>query len=78
MIWHPHVTVAAVIEDQQRFLLVEESSDNLIVLNQPAGHLEAGETILEAVIRETLEETAWQFVPENPTLFIFEFIFNGD
>ncbi len=65
MIWHPHVTVAAVIEDKQRFLLVEESSDNLIVLNQPAGHLEAGETILEAVIRETLEETAWQFVPEK-------------
>lgn len=60
MRWTPHVTVACVIEDQGRFLLVEELSDSKPVLNQPAGHLEAGETLLEAATREVLEETAWQ------------------
>jgi 8-oxo-dGTP pyrophosphatase MutT (NUDIX family) len=58
----PHVTVACVIEDAQgRFLLVEEqSSSGARVLNQPAGHLEANESLLQAACRETLEETGWQ------------------
>ncbi|MDH3327259.1 MAG: NUDIX hydrolase [Gammaproteobacteria bacterium] len=64
MRWQPHVTVAAVIEQDNQFLLVEENIDNQLMLNQPAGHWENGETLIEAVIRETLEETAWHFVPE--------------
>lgn len=63
MTWKPHATVAAIIEDQDRFLLVEEHADNQVVLNQPAGHLESGESLLEAVIRETREETAMVFEP---------------
>ncbi len=59
-----HVTVAAIIEKNNRFLLVEESIQRQTVYNQPAGHLEEDETLLEAVIRETLEETAWHFTPE--------------
>jgi 8-oxo-dGTP pyrophosphatase MutT (NUDIX family) len=64
MVWKPDVTVAAVIERSGRFLLVEERIRGHLVLNQPAGHLEDGEALLDAVIRETLEETAWQFTPE--------------
>lgn len=63
-IWAPHLTVAAVIERDNRFLLVEENSDGQIVLNQPAGHVEENESIIEAVIRETLEESGRHFVPE--------------
>lgn len=63
MIWKPHVTVAAVIEREQRFLMVEEEVDGKVVYNQPAGHLDAGESLIEAVARETLEETAWHFLP---------------
>lgn len=63
MIWKPDVTVAAVAERDGKFLFVEERSGGRVVLNQPAGHLEDGETLLEAVIRETLEETAWRFEP---------------
>ncbi len=59
MSWYPHVTVATVIEDQGRFLLVEEYADGKLVFNQPAGHLERNETLIEAALRETLEETAW-------------------
>lgn len=55
----PHVTVATIIEDQGRFLMVEEIKNNRKVLNQPAGHLEKNETLLAAALRETLEETAW-------------------
>jgi ADP-ribose pyrophosphatase YjhB (NUDIX family) len=63
-IWTPRVTVAAVIERQGRFLLVEERSETGDkALNQPAGHLEQGESLVEAVIRETREETAWRFHP---------------
>jgi 8-oxo-dGTP pyrophosphatase MutT (NUDIX family) len=64
MIWTPHVTVAAVAQQDGRFLLVEESVHEGIALNQPAGHLEENETLLQAVVRETLEETAWHFRPE--------------
>ncbi len=60
----PAITVAAIIERQGRFLVVEERVDGRLVYNQPAGHVEHGEDILEAVIRETLEETAGRFRPE--------------
>jgi len=56
--------VAAIVERDGRFLVVEEHTSDGLRLNQPAGHLEAGETIVEAVIRETLEETAHPFTPE--------------
>lgn len=62
--WLPHVTVAMVVESEGRFLLVEEESDGIIVFNQPAGHWDEGETLVDAAIRETLEETRWQVVPE--------------
>lgn len=62
--WAPHVTVAAIIERDGRFLLVEEHTPAGLRLNQPAGHLEAGETLVEAVVRETLEESAYVFAPE--------------
>lgn len=65
MVWKPHVTVAAIIEQNNRFLLVEEHTTNGIAFNQPAGHLEAGEDIITAVKREVCEETAWQFDPKN-------------
>lgn len=65
MPWNPDVTVAAVIEQEGRFLLVEERIDSRLVLNQPAGHLEQNESLVEAVIRETLEESAWQFEPQG-------------
>ncbi len=60
------MTVAAIVERNNRFLLVEEyaDSDTATVFNQPAGHLEKGESLIAAVIRETREETAWQFIPE--------------
>jgi len=61
--WRPNVTVAAVIERDGRFLLVEEEVDGRRVLNQPAGHLEAGESLLEAVVREVREETGCDFRP---------------
>ena len=64
MVWKPHVTVAAVIEKAGYFLLVEETTDNGIAFNQPAGHLEADEDLIHAIKREVTEETAWQFEPE--------------
>jgi 8-oxo-dGTP pyrophosphatase MutT (NUDIX family) len=64
MIWKPHVTVAALIEDDGRFLMVQERISGRSVYNQPAGHLEEGETLIDAVIRETREETGWDFLPE--------------
>lgn len=65
MVWKPDVTVAAVVERGGQFLFVEERSGGRVVLNQPAGHLERGETLIEAVARETLEETGWSFVPQH-------------
>lgn len=62
--WKPNVTVAAVIERDGRFLLVEEEADGRIVLNQPAGHLEKDEDLLHAVRREVLEETGREFRPQ--------------
>ena len=58
---HPEITVAAVTENDGRFLVVEERINGRLVFNQPAGHLEPGETLLEAVVREVREETAWLF-----------------
>jgi len=63
MIWTPRTTVAAIIEQDQQFLMVEEVIDGIMKINQPAGHLESDESLIEAVIRETQEETAWQFQP---------------
>lgn len=59
----PAVTVAAVVQTAGRFLIVEERVNRRLQLNQPAGHLERGETLLEAVVREAREETAWRFDP---------------
>lgn len=64
MIWKPHVTVAAVIERDGKFLLVEEETNDGIRFNQPAGHLECSESLVNAVSREALEETGYDFVPQ--------------
>ena len=64
MIWKPNVTVAAVIEQKGRYLLVEEQTCNGILFNQPAGHLEPDESIIDAAVRETLEETGYTFAPQ--------------
>lgn len=64
MVWKPNVTVAAVVERNGRFLLVEEQAEGALVLNQPAGHLDKGETLAQAMVRETLEETGWHVEPE--------------
>lgn len=59
------MTVAAVAEQDGRFLMVEERIEGEVVFNQPAGHLEDGESLTAAVVRETLEETGWHFVPSG-------------
>jgi len=89
MIWKPSVTVAAVIERGGRFLLVEERIDGRLVLNQPAGHLDPGESLVAACRREVLEETAhdfepraligvyrWHYAPKDVTFL--RFCFAGD
>ena len=89
MIWKPSVTVAAVIERGGRFLLVEERIDGRLVLNQPAGHLDPGESLVTACRREVLEETAhdfepraligvyrWHYAPKDVTFL--RFCFAGD
>ncbi len=62
--WSPSVTVAAIIESGGRYLLVEEHTPEGLKLNNPAGHLDPGESPLQGVVRETLEETARAFTPE--------------
>ena len=64
-IWKPNVTVAAVVERAGRFLLVEEETEDGVRINQPAGHLDEGESLVEACAREALEETAWHFRPTS-------------
>jgi 8-oxo-dGTP pyrophosphatase MutT (NUDIX family) len=89
MVWKPNVTVAAVIHRDGKFLLVEEETEAGLAFNQPAGHLEEGESLLHAVARETLEETAYHFRPthlvgvyqwRHPTkeLTYLRFAFAGD
>lgn len=63
MLWKPNVVVAAIVEREGRFLLVEEEADGQFVFNQPAGHLDEGESLVNAVVRETREETAWHVEP---------------
>jgi len=63
--WTPHATVATIVEHEGRFLMVEEISLDQQVINQPAGHIEEGETVIDAARRETLEETGWLVEPEG-------------
>lgn len=67
MAWSAHVTVATVVQQEDRFLLVEERSEGFshLVYNQPAGHVESGESLIQAALRETLEETAWHVEIEH-------------
>jgi 8-oxo-dGTP pyrophosphatase MutT (NUDIX family) len=63
-LWKPSVTVAAIIEHEGRFLLVEEETSDGIRFNQPAGHLDPAESLIDAVSREALEETAYEFTAD--------------
>ncbi len=79
MVWKPHATVAAIIERDNKFLMVEELIQGEQVINQPAGHLDPDESLLEAAIRETQEETAWQFIPEAITgIYLWKHPDNGE
>ncbi|MGL5632261.1 MAG: NUDIX hydrolase [Azovibrio sp.] len=62
-VWKPSVTVAAVVEQDGKFLMVEEEAEEGIRFNQPAGHLEPGESLIQAAVRECLEETGYHFQP---------------
>ena len=72
-----HVTVATLVEQKHKFLMVEESPDGFQVYNQPAGHWQPGESIVEAAVRETLEETAWH-VEITGLIGIYQIVINGD
>ena len=65
MEWAPHVTVATIVEKDGKFLVVEELCNGQLVFNQPAGHLDPDETLQEAAVRETLEETGWDIELEG-------------
>jgi 8-oxo-dGTP pyrophosphatase MutT (NUDIX family) len=77
MIWKSSVTVAAVVESGGRFLLVEEDTDRGRLYNQPAGHLDPGESLTEAAVRETMEETAHAFKP-TALLGVYQYHHPGD
>ena len=78
MTWKPHTTVAAIIERDNKFLVVEELVHGKLVYNQPAGHLDPDESLIDAVIRETREESAWQFTPEFITgIYLWKHPDNG-
>jgi 8-oxo-dGTP pyrophosphatase MutT (NUDIX family) len=64
MTWTPHTTVAAVVEQDGKFLLVEEHTQQGLLFNQPAGHWEPNETLAAGAIREALEESAYEFEPQ--------------
>ena len=68
--WTPHATVATIVEQEGKFLMVEEIALGEQVINQPAGHMEAGETVVEAAVRETLEETGWHVERGWPYYFL--------
>jgi 8-oxo-dGTP pyrophosphatase MutT (NUDIX family) len=77
--WRPSVTVAAIIEKDGRFLLVEEETSHGLKLNNPAGHLDPGESPAEGCAREALEETAWQFKPTHLVgVYLSRFIKQSD
>lgn len=61
----PHIVVASIVERDGRFLIVEERINGASLLNQPAGHWERGETLIEGAIREALEETGWDVRPTH-------------
>lgn len=63
--WSPHIVVATVVERDGRFLFVEEQINGQLWLNQPAGHWEQGETLIEGAIRETVEESGWDVEPTD-------------
>ncbi|MEW6561885.1 MAG: NUDIX hydrolase [Pseudomonadota bacterium] len=65
MVWKPNVTVAAVLEQDGKFLLVEEHTSQGVLFNQPAGHLEPNESLVQGVVREVLEESAYDFEPQH-------------
>ncbi|RJS95088.1 NUDIX domain-containing protein [Salinisphaera sp. Q1T1-3] len=68
---HAELTVAAIVACESRYLVVEEIARGRRVVNQPAGHVEPGETILDAAIRETREESAWRFHPTGIVGFYY-------
>ncbi|SDU02888.1 NUDIX hydrolase [Halopseudomonas salegens] len=71
--FNPHLTVATIVEHDGRFLMVEEMQGQRLVINQPAGHLEADESLIEAAVRETLEETGWTVQPTALTgIYLFK------
>ena len=79
MIWKPHATVAAIIERDNKFLMVEELIHGVRLFNQPAGHLDPDESLIDAVIRETQEESAWQFIPVAVTgIYLWKHPDNGE
>ena len=71
--WYPHVTVASIACTDDRYLMVRETCNGSTVFNQPAGHIEQGESLEQAVIRETLEETGWHFRPAG-LVGIYQFV----
>ena len=86
-VWKPNTTVAALCEKEGKYLLVREEVDGKTVYNQPAGHLESGESLLQAVIRETMEETLHPFTPtallgiyryQTPTMTFIRYLFRGE
>lgn len=74
MPWHPHTTVATLVEKDGTFLMVEEDDDGRTVFNQPAGHLDEDESLFDAAVRETLEETAWHVTLIN---FLGTYVYKG-
>jgi len=88
-IWKPNVTVAALVESAGKFLLIEEETTRGACYNQPAGHLEPGESLVAGAIRETLEESAYHFAPrallgvyhyrnESNNVIYMRFAFTGE